>query len=317
MSDGGWLELSVTCDPESAEAISERLARLAPAGTSAEPTVPPPVGGDAAPLAHDPSAPVRIRAWVADTVENRVAAERLGEELARFASIAVSGLGLRGIGELQIRAVPAEEWETTWRAEFPVTRIGRIVIRPPWSEQAIAAGDAVVTIDPGQAFGTGLHPTTRLALAGIQRWSDEGLFSALAEDEIGILDVGTGSGILLAAALQLGAPRGSGIDVDPLAVEAAQRNLAQNGLAARSEVALGTLPVRAPAPLVVANLVAALQVELAPLLAAAVTPGGRLLTSGIFTERAEETVRAFTQLGMRLAGRWEEGEWVALEWTHG
>ena len=103
----------------------------------------------------------------------------------------------------------------------------------------------------------------------------------------------------------------------PKQLEAAQRNLAQNGLAARSEVALGTLPVRAPAPLVVANLVAALQVELAPLLAAAVTPGGRLLISGIFTERAEETVRAFTQLGMRLAGRWEEGEWVALEWTHG
>ena len=198
-----------------------------------------------------------------------------------------------------------------------MTRIGRIVIRPPWSEQAVGAGDAVVTIDPGQAFGTGLHPTTRLALAGIQRWSDGGHLRALPSDGVGILDVGTGSGILLAAALQLGAPRGSGIDTDPLAVEAAQRNLAQNGLATRSHIALGSLPVATPAPLVVANLVAALQIELAPLLAAAVTPGGRLLTSGIFTERAEETVRAFTQLDMRLAGRWEEGEWVALEWTHG
>ena len=218
---------------------------------------------------------------------------------------------------MRVRAIPAEEWETTWRAEFPVTRIGRIVIRPPWSEQAVEAGDAVVTIDPGQAFGTGLHPTTRLALAGIQRWSDAGLLGGLRDDGVGILDVGTGSGILLAAALQLGAPRGSGIDVDQLAVEAAQRNLAQNGLAARSRVALGSLPVGAPAPLVVANLVAALQIELAPRLVAAVAPGGRLLISGIFVERADETVATFTRLGLRLVGRWEEGEWVALEWTHG
>ena len=175
----------------------------------------------------------------------------------------------------------------------------------------------MVTIDPGQAFGTGLHPTTRLALAGIQRWSDAGLLHALPTDGVGILDVGTGSGILLAAALQLGASHGCGVDTDPLAVEAAQRNLAQNGLAARSEVALGTLPFRAPAPLVLANLVAALQIELAPLLAAAVAPGGRILTSGIFVERAAETVDAFTRVGLRLLGQWEEGEWVALEWTHG
>jgi ribosomal protein L11 methyltransferase len=186
---------------------------------------------------------VRIRAWLTDTPGSRAAAEQLREELARFASIAVSGLGLRGIGDLNIRAIPAEAWETTWRAEFPVTTIGRIVIRPPWSEQASAAGDAVVTIDPGQAFGTGLHPTTRLALAGIQRWSDAGLLHALPTDGLGILDVGTGSGILLAAALQLGASHGCGVDTDPLAVEAARRNLAQNGLAARRWL-LQTLSLR-------------------------------------------------------------------------
>lgn len=260
---------------------------------------------------------MRIRAWITDTPESRAAADQLREELARFASIAGSGLGLRGIGDLNIRAIPAEAWETAWRAEFPVTTIGRIVIRPPWSEQASEAGRAVVTIDPGQAFGTGLHPTTRLALEGIHRWSDAGLLGALPTDGVGILDVGTGSGILLAAALKLGASHGCGVDTDPLAVEAAQRNLAQNGLAARGEVALGTLPFRAPAPLVVANLVASLQMHLAPLLADAVEPGGRLLASGIFVERATETIDAFARVGLELAGRWEEGEWVALELAHG
>jgi ribosomal protein L11 methyltransferase len=260
---------------------------------------------------------VRIRAWIIDSAENRNAAAQLREELARYASIAVSGLGLREIGELNIREIPAEAWETTWRAEFPVTRIGRIVIRPPWSEQAIGVDDAVVTIDPGQAFGTGLHPTTRLALAGIQRWSDAGHLAALTSDGVGMLDVGTGSGILLAAALQLGASHGSGIDTDPLAVEAARRNLLQNGLASRSRVLLGTLPFHAPAQLVVANLVAALQIELASQLAAAFCKGGRLLASGIFVDREAETVDALLRSGLRLEGRWEEGEWVALEWTHG
>lgn len=271
---------------------------------------------------HDPFAPVRIRAWLPDNATNQAAAAALRAELERFAAIAGSGLGLRGIGELVMRSIPAEEWATTWRAEFPVLRIGRIVIRPPWSEHVAEPGEAVVVIDPGQAFGTGLHPTTRLALAGLNRWADAGLLAELPRDGAGIVDVGTGSGILLAAALQLGASHGSGIDIDQLAIDAARGNLERNGLSARATIALGSLPlVAAPldaaAPLVVANLVAALHIQLAPLLAAAVAPGGRLLASGIFTARADETIAALSAAGLTLVDRWEEGEWVALELTHG
>ena len=266
---------------------------------------------------HDPLAPVRIRAWLPDSAANQAAAAALRDELERFAAIAGSGLGLRGIGELAIRSIPAEEWATTWRAEFPVLRVGRIVIRPPWSEHAAEPGDAVVVIDPGQAFGTGLHPTTRLALAGLNRWADAGLLAALPHDGAGIVDVGTGSGILLAAALQLGASHGSGVDIDQLAVDAARGNLERNGLSARATISLGSLPLAAAAPLVVANLVAALHIQLAPLLAAAVAPGGRLLASGIFTARADETIAALRAAGLTLVERWGEGEWVALELTHG
>jgi ribosomal protein L11 methyltransferase len=265
---------------------------------------------------------VRIRAWLPDTAANQAAAAALRDELERFAAIAGSGLGLRGIGELAMRSIPAEEWATTWRAEFPVLRLGRIVIRPPWSEHAAEPGDAVVVIDPGQAFGTGLHPTTRLALAGLNRWADAGLLAGLPRDGAGIVDVGTGSGILLAAALQLGASHGSGVDIDQLAVDAARGNLERNGLSARATISLGSLPLTvtppdAGAPLVVANLVAALHIQLAPLLAAAVAPGGRLLASGIFTARADETIAALSAAGLTLVDRWGEGEWVALELTHG
>jgi ribosomal protein L11 methyltransferase len=298
------------------------LARLAPAGTSAEPAVPTTIPDDALIPPHDPTAPVRIRAWLPESATNQAAATALREELERFAAIAGSGLGLRGIGELGIRRIPAEEWATTWRAEFPVLRVGKIVIRPPWSEHAVEPGDAVVVIDPGQAFGTGLHPTTRLALAGLQRWADAGYLAALPHDGLGIVDVGTGSGILLAAALQLGASHGSGVDIDQLAVDAARGNLARNGLSARATISLGSLPLSAnpldaAAPLVVANLVAVLHIQLAPLLAAAVAPGGRLLASGIFAARADETIAALSAAGLTLVDRWGEGEWVAVELTHG
>ena len=275
------------------------------------------IPADALTPPHDPLAPVRIRAWLPDTAANQAAAAALRDELERFAAIAGSGLGLRGIGELAMRSIPAEEWATTWRAEFPVLRLGRIVIRPPWSEHAAEPGDAVVVIDPGQAFGTGLHPTTRLALAGLNRWADAGLLAALPRDGAGIVDVGTGSGILLAAALQLGASHGSGVDIDQLAVDAARGNLERNGLSARATITFGSLPLAAAAPLVVANLVAVLHIQHAPLLAAAVAPGGRLLASGIFTARADETIAALSASGLTLVERWGEGEWVALELTHG
>jgi ribosomal protein L11 methyltransferase len=315
MQPSGWLELSIVCDAEAAEAISERFGRLAPAGTSAEPIAVP----VADPLPHAAvappdagSGPVRVRAWIPDTPASRAAATALRDELSRFAALATSGLGLRAIGPLAVSEVADADWQTAWRSDFPVLRIGRIVVRPPWLRGEVGAGEVPVEIDPGQAFGTGLHPTTRLALQGLERWADEGRLTGAT-----LLDVGTGSGILLIAALRLGAAHGLAVDVDPHAVAAATGNLARNGLADRATVVAGSLPhPRGGAPLVVANLIAALQVELAPQIAAAVAPGGRLLASGIFEERAAEVVDAFAARGLATVGRWSDGEWLALEMRH-
>ena len=260
---------------------------------------------------------MRIRAWLPDTTTNRAAADALVVELERFAAFSSGGVGLRGIGPLTVRPIPAEAWATSWRAEFPVLRVGRIVVRPPWRDHVAAPGDAIVTIDPGQAFGTGLHPTTRLALMGLERWSAAGRLTALPSDGPGLLDVGTGSGILLLAAVALGASHGTGVDIDPLAVTAASENAARNQLAARVTIQAGSLPINAPAPLVVANLVASLHIELAPLLVGALAPGGRLLTSGMFVSRADEAIAALEAAGATLVERWEEGEWVAAEFSDG
>lgn len=238
-------------------------------------------------------------------------------ELERFAAFSNAGVGLRGIGPLLVRPIPAEAWATSWRAEFPVLRVGRIIVRPPWREHSAAPGDAVITIDPGQAFGTGLHPTTRLALQGLERWDTAGYLNALPNGGPGILDVGTGSGILLLAAIALGASHGTGVDIDPLAVAAATENAAQNSVAERLTIQAGSLPICAPAPLVMANLVASLHIELAPLLVGAMAPGGRLLTSGMFISRADEAIAALHAAGATLVDRWEEGEWVAAEFRDG
>ena len=260
---------------------------------------------------------MRIRAWLPDTTSNRAAADGLVAELERFAAFSSGGVGLRGIGPLLVRPIPAEEWATSWRAEFPILRVGRIVVRPPWREHTATPGDAVVTIDPGQAFGTGLHPTTRLALIGLEKWSVAGHLKALPSDGPGVLDVGTGSGILLLAAIALGASHGTGVDIDPLSVAAAIENAARNGVAERVTVQAGSLPISAPAPLVMANLVASLHIELAPLLVGAMAPGGRLLTSGMFISRVDEAIAALQAAGATLVDRWEEGEWVAAEFRDG
>lgn len=260
---------------------------------------------------------MRVRAWLPDTVAHRAAAEALAAELARFAAFSSGGVGLRGIGPLNVRSIPSEEWATSWRAEFPIMRVGRIVIRPPWREHVAAADDAVVTIDPGQAFGTGLHPTTRLALMGLERWSSAGTLRALPSDSPGLLDVGTGSGILLLSAIALGASHGTGIDIDPLAVAAANQNAERNNVSAHVTIRAGSLPIGEPAPLVVANLVASLLIELAPQLVAALAPGGQLLVSGMFNSRADEAIAALAAAGLNLEARWEEGEWVAAEFSDG
>jgi len=131
------------------------------------------------------------------------------------------------------------------------------------------------------AFGTGLHPTTRLCLAALETLADEGLVAGAR-----VLDVGCGSGILAIAAGKLGAAELLGVDPDPIAVEATAANARLNGLSRRIDVRCGSVPTgEPPYQLVLANLIASLLVQLAPLLAAEMVPGARLLASGIFHDR--------------------------------
>ncbi|HEX8939117.1 MAG TPA: 50S ribosomal protein L11 methyltransferase [Candidatus Limnocylindrales bacterium] len=305
-ADGGaWLELAVEADAEAVEAVSEILARVAPGGTSVEPGFELVEEGLAARV--DPARPAVVRAYV--PARDPAAAERAAAD----ASVALGHLqafGLRPIGELRTRLVHEEDWASAWKSHFPVLRVGRrLVVRPTWRRHRAAPDEVVLALDPGMAFGTGLHPTTRLCLAGLERWADAG---RLADRTI--LDVGCGSGILGIAAAKLGSGRVLGIDPDPIAVEATAANARRNGLGRRIAVREGSLPSgEPPFDLVVANLIASLLVRLARELRAELRSGGRLLASGIIRDREADVRAAFGAAGLAVSDRLAEGDWVALE----
>ena len=310
--DAAWLELAVTCDPEAVEAVSEILSRVAPAGVSVEPGFRLTDEGLGAIV--DASRPATVRAYIParDPRAVREAVSTAGLALGHL-----QAFGLRDIGDIATTVVHESDWASAWRQHVRVMRIGRrIVIRPTWRRHRRAPDDVVIAMDPGMAFGTGLHPTTRLCLAGIEGWADGGLLAPEGGPGAGarFLDVGCGSGVLAVAAGLLGAGDLVGVDTDPIAIEATLANARRNGIAGRLRAWVGSLPTGVgPFDLVAANLVASVLVALAPQLRDELRPGGRLLASGIFTDREGEVRTAFEATGMVVLGRSVEGDWVALD----
>jgi ribosomal protein L11 methyltransferase len=301
---GAWLELAVEADVEAVEAVSEILGRAAPGGTSVEPAFELIDEGLGARI--DPSRPAIVRAYL--PARDRPAADRVVAGVAEALGH-LQAFGLRPIGELRTRIVQEADWADAWKAYFPVMRIGRrLVVRPTWRRHRRAADDVVLALDPGRAFGTGLHPTTRLCLAGLEALADERLLEGAR-----VLDVGCGSGILAIAALKLGAASALGLDTDPIAVESTIANARRNALARRMRAREGSLPSgEAAFDVVLANLIASLLIPLAVGLRDELRSGGSLLASGIFVDREGEVRSAFEGAGLDVTGRSDEGDWVAL-----
>ena len=303
-----WVEISVEADLEAVEAVSEILGRVAPAGTSVEPGFELVDEGLGARV--DAGKPAIVRAYVEANDPEKV------EQTVEAVTQALGHLqvfDLRPIGEVTTRLVDEADWAEEWKRHFPVLRVGRrLVIRPTWREHEAAPDDVVLDLDPGMAFGTGLHPTTRLCLAALERLADRG-----AIDRRRVLDVGCGSGILAIGAVRLGAASALGVDTDPLAVEATMANARRNRLGRRITACAGSLPSgKGQFDVVLANLIASLLVRLASDLRDELAPGGTLLASGIFIDRETEVREAFEAVGLRVTDRLAEGDWVALEVVH-
>jgi ribosomal protein L11 methyltransferase len=309
---GAWLELSVAADHEAVEAVSEILARAALGGTSVEPAFQLVEEGLAAKVDLVRPAMVRAHLPILDPTAVATAVARAERDLGHL-----QAFGLRPIGELSARVVHEEDWANAWKAHFPVLRVGRrIVIRPTWRRHRREPDDVVLALDPGMAFGTGLHPTTRLCLAALESLADRGILASGGSDggPAQVLDVGSGSGILSIAAAKLGAIEVLAVDVDPIAVDASAANARRNRLARVVRSREGSAPSgEGPFDLVLANLIASLLITLADGLVGDLRPGGTLVASGIFANREADVIAAFEVHGMVIARRWTEGDWVALE----
>ncbi len=225
--------------------------------------------------------------------------------VASFADDAAAESAREGIAPRSARVehVVGDGWRDAYKQYFKVTRLGpRLVIRPSWEPYTPEPSDVVVTVDPGRAFGTGTHESTRLLMAALD---------ARVRGGERVLDVGCGTGILAICALKLGAHDALCIDVDPDAVEVTRENAQLNEVAER--VRADVTPVGDVAdsyPLVLANIQASVLIPLAQQIAARVVPSGLLLLSGILVGQEAEVLAAYPAFTLEASP--VEGEWIAL-----
>jgi ribosomal protein L11 methyltransferase len=225
--------------------------------------------------------------------------------VASFADEESATSALRELGEYEARLeyVVGDAWRDGWRAYWKPLRVGeQLVIVPSWETFEPSASDIVLSLDPGQAFGTGTHESTQLLLCELERRVTQG---------VTLLDIGTGSGILAIAALRLGASRALVLDNDPLAVAAARENAERNGVAAQLSASGEAVErVSERFPLVLANIEARVLEPLAPAIAARVAPSGLLMLSGLLAGDVARVRAAYA--GFEELARPERGEWRAL-----
>jgi len=279
-SPARWLELSVEVAPDAEEAVADVLRRHVHGGVSIE--------------AAETSVVVKGYLPADGDVGRRRRALR--RQLAPLVS--PSALRTRWLSE--------EDWAHVWKEFFPVLRVtSRLVVCPTWRSYRPRRGEAVIRLDPGMAFGTGQHPTTLMCLRALEE---------LLRPGMDVLDLGTGSGILALAAARLGATSVLALDIDPQAAVVARENVCLNGLEAVVRVEEGDLD-EAPTSafdLAMANISAAVIVEVAAALAAVLRPGGVLIVAGFSAESADRVSSALTGTGLAVERALADGDWRAF-----
>jgi ribosomal protein L11 methyltransferase len=205
------------------------------------------------------------------------------------------------------RLVCDDDWKDKWKEYFKPAKItDRFVIKPTWEDYQAKEGDVVIEMDPGMAFGTGTHPTTKMCVALLEKY--------ISSPEDVVLDVGCGSGILSIAAALLGSEHVKGVDIDPNAVEASTENVKLNGLADKIEIFYGdvTKGLGFSADIIAANLMADLIIMLCPDIARHLTGKKIFISSGILIEKCAEVSAALEKNEFEILEITEEGEWCAI-----
>ncbi|MBX7213983.1 MAG: 50S ribosomal protein L11 methyltransferase [Thermoflexales bacterium] len=297
-----WLEVEIDAEEELADPISEAIYEHVEGGVAIEQL------NDRLGTADRwedelATGPIKVRGYLPmdETLESR----KLAIEKAIFY------LGMvRPIAAPRYRVVEQSDWANAWKVAFKPLRLGkRIVIRPSWisaAEFPSQPGDVTLLLDPGLAFGTGLHPTTQMCALAVEEQTRPGMR---------VLDVGAGSGVLAILAAKFGAREALGVDTDPEADRATRENAAINGVADVVTSRRGSLADAAeerPFDLVVANILAGVIIAMLRGTPSLASYGPRFIFSGILDTQAADVIAAMEAAGLRLVERKLIADWVCL-----
>ena len=243
---------------------------------------------------------IKLRTYLPGDARQRYSHIEVGVKLASI---------LEPLGDLTVTPLDNDaDWQNAWKEHFTLLRIGdRLVIKPSWIDYEPVAGDILVELDPGLAFGTGYHPTTYTCLEVLEKKTMPGM---------AVLDLGCGSGILTIAAVKLGAGRVVALDIDPQAVQASRQNFRRTRISEQVELDQGSLPNRLAGPgafdLVVANISSRGIRERASDILPVLKPEGLLVASGIIDEQLPETEEALLKAGYTGLQFWPREDWVTI-----
>ena len=280
-----WTELSVECDPNAVDAVSYAF-----------------IGAGCGGVMITGTSPVKVQGSVPFSDEFAPRVEALRDHLNQLADWGLPPL----VDGLTLKIVEDTDWANEWKKHFKPFKVGKsLIVKPSWEEYCPNEGDIILELDPGMAFGTGGHPTTRLCMEAIE---------LIVKPGFKVADIGTGSGILSIAAGKLGATSVFATDIDTLATRIAGENVVINGLSATVHVLetnqFDLLAVNCD--LVVANILAHTIIDLTPSIAPRIKQGGYFIGSGIVEEKEQDVIDALAEVGIVVYQVLREDIWVCL-----
>jgi ribosomal protein L11 methyltransferase len=228
-------------------------------------------------------------------------------DLIRKSIALLPGFGLNiGSGEITVQSIDEEDWSEEWKKYFKPHKPGKIlVIKPTWEQYEVQEGELVLELDPGMAFGTGIHETTVLCLQELEKRVNK---------KTVVLDIGCGSGILTIAAGLLGCPKAIGVDLDPVAVDVSRRNAAINHVEGLIEIRQGNLMdvVDEKVDILVSNIIAEIIIKMSHDTKKYLQPGGLWIASGIIREKLPKVEEAIKGAGLTIVETRSLGEWCVV-----
>lgn len=303
-----WREIRIVTTNEAADAVSEMLDSFGAGGVLIED--PYEIRKEIEKVDHldcvDDSLnqlgeDVTIKAYFNEEVDIERIIAGIKERLENINAYLPVGRGFAGVFE-----VDDEDWSNAWKKYYKPLQVSkRVVVKPSWEEYKAGGDEIIIELDPGMAFGTGSHETTRMCADMLDRFIKQG-------DTV--MDVGCGSGILSIIAAKLGACKVVAFDIDEVAVKVTRENIARNSVEDRVEVFKGVLEDVAPKKynIIVANIIADVIISIAELIPRYLQAGGLFIASGIIKERRNDVADTYLKLGFELQEEKTEGEWVTL-----